>query len=336
MGQTYSVAMIGCGHRGRCHAPALKADKRIRVKALCDIRLEAAEKVDTRYEFNAALYEDYTEMLEKEKPDIAVICLWPQYRLNIIKTCVDAGIKAVHCEKPMAPTWQECREIAELAENSGIQLTFSHQRRFAEGNLLVRKMIADGLFGEIKRFDLYSPRHTLDCGTHTFDQAFSFNNESPVKWIMGACDLKEPFSYFGVKAESMAVGTLVYENGVRANIQIGGPDMDIWGGVRVIGTKGFIEVFWDGNFGNGVIYGNPSWKPPVVEAQGEAQMIGVIRNIVDSFENGTEPEITYKKALRACETIYSFYESVRTHTRIELPLSGVDDNPIISMLERER
>ncbi len=336
MSKTYRLAMIGCGKRARSHVPGIKADSRLEVVALADVNLSAAEAMNNDFGFGAAIYSDHREMLKKEKPDVVISCLWTPLHLPVFRDCATSGVKAVLSEKPMAPTWGECLEIARIAEDTGCLLTFCHQRRFAKGNRLVRQMIAEGRFGKILRMDLYSPKNLLDCGTHTFDQALSFNGESPAKWVLGAVDASETLNWFDVKCEVMAGGILVFENGVRANIQVGGPDMDIWGGVRVIGSEGFIEVFWDGNFGKGVIYNDPSWTPPVVEDKPENHMIGVVKNALDSLESGTEPELSYKKALRASEIIFAFYESVRRNARVELPLVGVTDNPFITMLESGR
>lgn len=151
--------------------------------------------------------------------------------------------------------------------------------------------------------------------------------------MLCAVDASQPIKWFNVSAEGMATGTLVFENGVRANIQVGGPDADMHTGVRVIGSKGFIEVYWDGEIGQAAVYDDPAWKPPVVEGSQDEQMLGMVRNAVDCLDTGEEPELSYKKALRATEIIFSFYESVRRHARIELPLTGVTDNPFITMLE---
>ncbi len=329
----HRVAFIGCGRRAHQHAVGVKADSRCRVVALSDLNRQAAEAMKAEFGFDAAIYTDHREMLEKEKPDIVITCLWTPLHLPVFKDCAAAGAKAVHSEKPMAPTWGECLEMARIAKETNCQLTFCHQRRFAKGNQLARRLINEGRFGEILRMDLYSPPNLLDCGTHTLDQALSFNNEIPVKWVLGAVDASHPIKWFDVSAEGMAAGTLVFENGVRAHIQVGGPDLDMHTGVRVTGSKGFIEVFWDGEFGQAVVYDDPSWKPPCAEDTHESQMIGVIRNVVDCVESGDEPELSYKKALRATEVIFAFYESVRRNARVELPMVGVTDNPFITMLE---
>lgn len=336
MSQEYRTAFIGCGRRAREHAEALRGEKRCRVVALADIKREAAEAMNADYGYGAALYADYGELLARERPEVVVTCLWTPLHLPVFRACAEAGVKAVLAEKPMAPTWGDCLEMARLAEESGCQLTFSHQRRFAAGNLLVRRLIAEGRLGGIQRMDLYSPPNLLDCGTHTFDQALSFNNETPVKWVLGAVDASAPLNWFDVKSECMAAGILVFTNGVRASIQAGGPDMDIWGGIRIAGSEGFVEVFWDGNLGRAALYNDPAWRLPAVEADPAAQMRDMIANAFDCLASGAEPETSHRKALRAAEITFAFYESVRRHARVELPLAGVTDNPFLAMLAEGR
>lgn len=331
----HRVAIIGCGKRGRKHAIGLKADERCNVVALVDIKPEAAQAINDDFGFGATIYEDYREMLQKEKPEVVAICLWTNLHFPVFRDCAEAGVSAILSEKPMAATWVETKKYAGVVEKTGCQLTFGHQRRFAKGNQLVRKWLKEGRFGRLQRMDLYSPRHLLDCGTHTFDQALSFNDEIPAKWVLGAVDLSSTISYFDVPAESMAVGTLVFGNGVRANIQVGGPDQDMWGGVRLLGTEGFIEVYWDGDFGQGMIYGDPAWRPPAVEADPDDQMKGLIRDAITCLETGQEPELSYKKALRAAEIIFAFYESVRRHQRVELPLTDAADDPFGEILQQQ-
>jgi predicted dehydrogenase len=330
---TYKVAMIGCGGRGRDHVPALIADKRCDVIAVADLRQEAGEAINKDFGLTATVYTDHLEMLQTEKPDIVVLTLWTTLHLRVFKDCVNAGVRAVLSEKPMAPTWGEYEEIARIADESGCQLTFCHQRRFAKGNLLVRKLINEGVFGKVERMDLYSVKNLLDCGTHTFDQALSFNHESPAKWVLGAVDTTEVLNWFGVSAEGMFCGHIVFENGVRANIQAGGPDMDLWAGVRVIGSEGFIEVDWDGKIKRAIVYADPSWTvPTLVEPEGFNPMTDVVQNAIDCLESGEVPELSWKKALRAGEIIFSLYESVRRNRAVTLPLTGIADNPFESML----
>ncbi len=329
---TYRVAIIGCGGRARAHMPGLIADDRVQIVALADIRPESAASFATDYSLNVQRYTDHKELLERERPDVVVATLWTALHLPVIRDCIDANVKVILSEKPMAATWSECEEIARLADASGVILTFAHQRRFASGNLKVRELIAAGRFGKIERMDLFSPPHLLDCGTHTLDQALSFNDESPVKWVHGAVDLTETVNYFNVLAEGMFSGMFYCENGVYGTIRTGTVNMDFWGGVRVTGSDGFVEASWEGQVRHAVVYSAPDWKFPTVDEVPDEQMIGLVRNAFDCLESGAEPELSYKRALVANEILFAFYASAQRHERVTLPLTGVVGNPLHDML----
>lgn len=223
--------------------------------------------------------------------------------------------------------------MALLADESGCLLTFSHRRRFASGNILARKLIASGRFGAIQRMDLHSFKHLLDCGTHTVDQALSFNGETPARWVQGAVDISETVEWFNVRAENMALGFIHFENGVQATLRFGAQDMDMWAGVCALGEDGFIEVGWDGDFRRCVVYSEPGWTPPATESLPGEQMVGVIKNAVDCLESGEEPELSYRKALRASEILFGLYESARRRTRIVLPIDEPIGNPLYDLLD---
>ena len=133
----------------------------------------------------------------------------------------------------------------------------------------------------------------------------------------------------------MSTGVFLFENEVHATIRTGRQDMDFWGGVRVTGSEGFVEVFWDGQIRRAILFGDPSWTFPTFEEVPGEQMIGVVRNAIDALESGSEPELSYRKAMRATEILFALYESARRHERIELPLSGVTGNPLHEMLDAQ-
>lgn len=331
--KTYKTAIIGCGKRAQHHVPGLLAETRCETVAVVDTNRDAAVAMSGQFGGGPRIYTDHLRMLRQEQPELVIACLWTGLHLPVFRDCVEAGVQLYHSEKPMAPTWGDCLAMAELAETSGTYLTFCHQRRFCAGNRALREMIATGVFGTIRRMDLYSPRNLLDCGTHTFDQALSFNRESPAQWVFGALDTHDPIEFFGVKAEAMAIGFIVFENGVRAHVSIGLPDQEMPTGMRLMGEKGFIEVDWGGQYGRAVVYDHPGWRPPsTAEEDADAGMKAMVADLYDALEHKTTPELDYHKALRATEIIFALYESARRRTRIELPLQS-RDNPCHALLD---
>ncbi len=329
--QSYQTVLIGCGARQREHVPGLLSDGRCQITAVCDVNRQAAEKLLADFKLDAVIYTDHLTMLREQKPRMAVVCLWTGLHAPVFGDCVAAGVKIVHSEKPMAPTLGECRAMSQLARQSGTQLTFSHQRRFAKGNQLVHQLLQEGTIGKVERMELYAPPNLLDCGTHTFDQAFSFLDQTPVKWVLGAWDASAALNWFNVPSENQFIGMMAYENGVTATIQFGGPDLSIWGGIRIHGEQGFIEVMWDGDFKRAVRYADPAWQAPPSQDDTKQFAGRMIKHILDCAENGTEPVVSHEKALQAAEVIFAFYESVRRRARIDPPLKDVEDNPYIAL-----
>ncbi|MFW6189115.1 MAG: Gfo/Idh/MocA family protein [Planctomycetota bacterium] len=327
----YAASIIGCGGIARLHVRGYKSEQRCRIVGLCDLDEEAAREFRDEHGVDAPIYADYREMLEAEEPDFASICLWPHLHRPVALDCAEAGVRAVHCEKPIAPTWGESLELVEGCREAGVQLTFNHQRRFNHGLMQAKELLEAGRFGELERMDMFAPKHLLDCGTHSLDMGFMFNEESPAAWVAGQVDAREVSRFFDVPCEFMAVGAMKFENGVRGTIHVG-DDKEMGTGVRLIGSGGFIEVVWNGSYRRAVCYEEPDWEPPEVEEPDP--MPGVMANLVDCLESGEEPELSAEKALRAAEVIFALYESSRRRARIDLPLDA-RDSAFISMLEQE-
>lgn len=327
MSESIKVAFIGCGKRGHASARGVSNEERCEVVALVDPSEEATTALADGFGFTGAKhFRDHRTMLDEVKPDFVVASLWTPLHLPVFRDCARAGVRAFQSEKPMAPTWPEAREMAAIAEETGCQLTFCHQRRFCPGNRKVRELLSAGVFGEILAMDLYSPCGLLDCGTHSIDQALSFNGESPARWVMGSLDLSEVKTHFNVPTEAVAAGIIVFENGVRSQIQCQGPDKDMGTGVRVHASNGLLEVDWNGRVRRGIRFDDPSWTFPAPDfdpkdpQSSNRLMAHQIADTLDALVAGREPELSHHKALRTTEIIFALYQSACTHRRIELPL----------------
>src|SRR5437667_6619398 len=253
MSEQYRVAVIGAGRPWRTegatgfgmshvHWHAYQKTERCRLAAVADINRENAEVFAGQYG-HAAVYTDYRQMLAQERPDIVSVCTWPALHAEMVVACAEAGVKAVHCEKPMAPTWGEALKMAKVCQRAGTQLTFNHQRRFLAPFRVARDLLREGVIGELRRLEA-GCGDLLDWGTHWIDMCFFYNDETPASWVLGQIDAREPRSVFGVSLESQSLCQFKFENGVRGLI-FTGHDSDIGCSNRLIGTEGTIEVHND-------------------------------------------------------------------------------------------
>jgi len=143
------IVIIGCGRRGNGNAKAIANNERLELTALVDPNPEAARAIRDELGFSdIEVFTDHKEMLEKMKPDLCVICVWTGLHLEVFRDCVEAGVKAVFMEKPVAATWGECREIERLADSSGCRLSISHQ--FATRQRFLGESVVQSCWGPIQ------------------------------------------------------------------------------------------------------------------------------------------------------------------------------------------
>ena len=128
-----NVALLGAGAQGQVLLDAMLRIPGLRFRAVCDIWKEYNQRraVNTlrKYKFEVAGYEDYREMLDKEKGLDAVVIATPDFwHARHTVDCLKAG-KHVYCEKEMSNTLEDARSMVLAARETGKLLQIGHQRR---------------------------------------------------------------------------------------------------------------------------------------------------------------------------------------------------------------
>lgn len=326
----YRVGVIGCGGRGKRHAQGYMACTDVELTACADPVGEA------RWAFQDAFavprtYKSYRDMLENEQLDIVSICTWPADHAEMVLASVGRGVKAVHCEKPMAPTWGEAKAMDRACREHGVMLTFCHQRRFEAPFLTARHLLREGAVGELVRLEATSS-NLFDWGTHWFDMFFFYNDEVPAEWVLGQIDASEDREAFGVQLDSAGLSWIRWENGVEGMLATGNAGTD-GPANRLLGTDGIIDVGVDEYTPLRLMrHGGAAWeKPPLDETGNEDATVSTVLDLVDALKTGRTPELDSGRALKATELIFATYESSRRRGRVNLPLT-VDDSAFLSML----
>jgi predicted dehydrogenase len=275
-------------------------------------------------------------MLVRAQLDIVSICTWPHLHAEMVIAAAKAGVKAIHCEKPMAPTFGEARRMATACQEHGAQLTFNHQRRFGKVFQKARALLRSGAIGQLQRMEATCP-NMFDWGTHWFDMLFFYNDETPAEWVIGQIELRDSKKVFGVPVESQGLSYFQYRNGVTGMLITREDAPGPWRAInRLIGSDGTIEVC----LGDGPplrMWGKDqsAWQDvevPDIESSdlGDPIRFGIL-DLIDALKTGREPELAARKALQATELIFATYESSRRRGRVDLPLE-IDDSPLLAML----
>jgi UDP-N-acetylglucosamine 3-dehydrogenase len=348
----YRVGIIGTGlpwktegatgfGMSRAHAKGYIKSAKCDIVALSDILEPRMSDFNQAFcEGKATHYTDFTEMLAKENLDIVSIATWPHLHAPMTIAAAQAGVKAIHCEKPMAGTFGEAREMARVCAEYGVQLTFNHQRRHLPTFQTAKRLIADGAIGELTRLE-GSCSNLLDWGTHWLNIFMLLNNESLPVWVMGQVDARKPVSVFGVPHDTDGLCQVGYENGVYGLLCTGELGEKMIGcSIRAIGTEGMIEMHNAAPHLRIRGKGDAHWR--VLEGpetlgglHGGGDVDPNADNVVDlvnALENGTQPLCDVSNALATTEVIYATYESARRRGRIDLPLT-IDDSPLAALIE---
>jgi predicted dehydrogenase len=343
MEQQLRVGIIGCGRpwksegatgfgMSREHAKGyLKAD--CRLVALADLSRENAEAFQKDIGGDQ-IFTDYRQMLAEARPDIVSISTWPRLHTEMVLAAAEAGARAVHCEKPMALTFGESRQMVDVCAARGVQLTFNHQRRFNVPFRTVRQLLRDGRIGKLARIEMKCG-NLYDWGTHWFDMMFFYNDEQPAEWVIGQIDTRDTKDVFGAPCEGQGLTHVKFTNDVRATM-VSGYQAEIGAQHRLVGSEGQIEL-GDGDVVRLWAKGQSDWETVAMPAGGGhdlgAVATGVV-DLIDALRAGREPELSGRRALAATELIFGTYESSRRRGRVDLPLT-ITDSPLMDMLGRQ-
>jgi len=140
------VGIIGAGTIGKVHAEAYQATGEAELAAVCDIDAARTAALADKYGAKAHCG-DYHELL-KTDVDAVSVCVGNVLHKEVALAALAAG-KHVLLEKPMAMNVAEAAEIADAARKASTVTQIAMVQRQNAGPQLVRRLVADGVFGEV-------------------------------------------------------------------------------------------------------------------------------------------------------------------------------------------
>lgn len=138
------VAVIGAGYFAGFHYEAWARHPRAELVGACDLDAAKAEAMATAH--GGAAFTDPARMIAALRPDLVDIATPPQTHLDLVRMAGAAGVDIV-CQKPLAPTLEEARQVVTAAEDAGVRLIVHENFRFQPWYRETRRLIDDGLFG---------------------------------------------------------------------------------------------------------------------------------------------------------------------------------------------
>lgn len=247
------VGIIGCGGiANQKHLPSLKtqADK-CELVAFCDIIEERAVKACQEYGTpDAKVYVDYHDLLSDPEIDLVHVLTPNVAHCAISVAAFEAG-KHVMCEKPMAATSADAKQMLDAWKRSGKKFTIGYQNRFRPEVQNLKKSCENGDLGEIYYGKAHAIRRRavptwgvfpdkskqgggplIDIGTHALDLTlWMMDNYEPARvsgsvfYKLGHLEQATEGNLFGpwdpetYEVEDSAMGFIVMKDGTTINLE---------------------------------------------------------------------------------------------------------------------
>jgi UDP-N-acetylglucosamine 3-dehydrogenase len=145
------VGVIGCGAIAqRRHLPEYHAREDVEITAVCDFSKERAEEVKLKFAAKHALTKT-EDLLALDDIDAVSVCTPNQFHAAVSIQAMKAG-KHVLCEKPMATTIEEAREMVRVAEENNVFLMVGHNQRFMPVHIQAKELLKQGKLGRVLTF----------------------------------------------------------------------------------------------------------------------------------------------------------------------------------------
>jgi len=150
-GKKIKIGIIGCGLMGNMHLSAYKNNPDVEISAYCDTDIEKAKQKLIRVKAN--IYSSHKDMFANEKLDGVSVCTVPSSHREIVCDALDAGVNVL-CEKPLAVSAQEAREMTDKASKKNKLLLTAFKFRFFEEVTHAKEILEKDQLGQIVHFRL--------------------------------------------------------------------------------------------------------------------------------------------------------------------------------------
>jgi predicted dehydrogenase len=336
----YRVGIVGCGARSTAHAAGWVANDGVAIAAVADPIQERRDTLGNKHGVaQAQRYPDFKDMLEQAQLDFISISTKPELREPVVVAAVEAGIKGILCEKPMALSLGEAHRIHSACAENRIPLVINHQKRHLTEWQRLATMCAQGELGKIERIEASSYGNLASQGTHVLDMVLQFGGDVQPHWAIGqSVGWRD---YVGAHAgPRYTLGQYRFPNDITAYVQMGDEAPQLLGRedswmrlqLRVWGTAGRGQV----DLPNGARAWRKGeteptswpecWTDPVNLASAQA---GLSQSVIRASEDPSyDPPAGGIRPLYSFEMLEALCASTETRKIVSWPLPAWDHSPM--------
>jgi len=156
--EVLNLGVVGCGGRGGDNLNEIRtAGVPVNVVALCDCDQKRAAETFKKYP-DAKRYADWRKMLDAERSLDAVLVATPDHNHAIVSIAAMRLGKHVYCEKPLAHSIWEARQMAKVAREMGVATQMGTQGHAFDGTRTAVEIVRAGGIGEVRELHVWTDR----------------------------------------------------------------------------------------------------------------------------------------------------------------------------------
>lgn len=146
------VGVIGLGAIGERLIQGFNANSQTKVTAVVDTDKERATKMAEKLE-DINWYSNHKEMLAEEKLDLVYVAVPPKFHHAVTMDVIEKGIHVL-CEKPLANSIEEAKEMYEKADSVDIIHAMDFPLNYSSPANTFDRLIKDGYIGKLRKLEL--------------------------------------------------------------------------------------------------------------------------------------------------------------------------------------
>ncbi|GII91879.1 Gfo/Idh/MocA family protein [Sinosporangium siamense] len=222
------VGLVGYGTAGAFfHAPLIQATPGLKLVGV--VTRDPDRAAEVRDKHGAQAVAEAEELFPLS--DLIVVASPNRTHVPLTRAALSAGLPVV-VDKPLAATAAQAEELVRLARSRDLMLTVFNNRRWDGDYLTVKRLVAEGTLGEVRRFESrferWRPVHKggrretggpdelagllYDLGSHLIDQALWLFG--PVREVYCEMDTRRE----GVASDDDTFVALTHAGGTRSHL----------------------------------------------------------------------------------------------------------------------
>jgi len=146
------IGIIGLGAIGQRLIKQFTEHNEVVVTAVCDRNESLARETSDRLG-NVQAYTDYRQLLANAQVDLVYVAVPPKFHRAIVMDAIKAK-KHILCEKPLANSLEEAREMANAAKEAGIVHAMNFPLNYGQAATKFAELISENYIGKLRRLQL--------------------------------------------------------------------------------------------------------------------------------------------------------------------------------------